>query len=147
MAATPTPVHQTRSMWDFLAQFLLDITIGDWIRDRMGRRRSARGRSKGRVKCGLRVESGTQDGLSRRWRQGRAHVSSGRLLFKGRVISLMSVDATWSRKLTFWESLWMDPQCRLLRLTTPTARLECAVSEHDAAWVADKAAAASRPAM
>jgi len=73
----------------FLAELI--GTLVSWFSDllapfaeRLVQKQAERALAQGRVECSLRLVSGSQRGLSSRWRSGVATVSPGRLDFTGR---------------------------------------------------------------
>ena len=133
--------------------------LGDLIGESAGRRlrrlRADRRLRKGRLECSLRVVSGSQDGLSPRWRHVIATVSPGRLEFRrcwpwlsgSRTINIASLHGSPRRPSNreWWLSL--APACRVIEVHTPTAVLEWAVLDHYLPWTLDclRAVAAGTP--
>ncbi|MBB4907234.1 hypothetical protein [Actinophytocola algeriensis] len=91
----------------------------------------------GRAVVVLRVVDGSHAGLGPRWRSGTAVATPGRLEFtrfvggmsflKRPVTPVQVVAAGSPGPIRGLSRLWLDPDCRVTRLTTPTAVLEIAV--------------------
>ncbi len=115
---------------NFLAEWLVDGLLRVPI-ERFKRWRADRRMSSGRVDCALKVVSGSQRGLSRRWRQVVATVSPGRLDVRGhwwrlfRAIPSVSVLAVGDpiRRPSGKESWSLAARCRIVEIQTPTATL------------------------
>jgi hypothetical protein len=103
--------------------------------------------AEGRVECSLKVSSGHQRGLSKRWRNGMAAISPGRLDFTpGRrpigasgplTISYIAVLGP-ARVPSTDELTWLPGDCRIAELQTPTAMLDWAVPAHDLPWALEQ---------
>lgn len=122
---------------DFLVQLLIERVSGVLF-ERVKRRRADGRMSRGKVDCALKVMSGSQRGLSRRWRQVSATVSPGRLDVRGhwwrlfRAIPPVTVVAVRSpaRLTTTWDDWTLAPGCRIVEIQTPTATLAWAMIGH-----------------
>ena len=117
----PTPFDPIA---DGLLQGGIDAALGAHHR-RLARR--------GRVACSLRVISGSQAGLSRRWQQGVAALSPGRLGFRRRwwraFTSCPPVDVVAVRgpvRGPAADEIFKVPG-PIIQVQTPTAVLECGI--------------------
>jgi len=138
---------------EFLVQLLIGGLLGVPIK-RLKRWRADRRMSSGQVDCALKVVSGSQRGLSRRWRHVVATVSPGRLdarghwwrLFRG--IPTVSVVAVRSlvRSPAGSENWSIAASCRISEIQTPTAILAWAVIGHYLPGALERVAAASADA-
>jgi hypothetical protein len=120
--------------------------IGESLGRTLRRLRADRRLRSGRLECSLRVVSGPQDGLSRRWRHVVAAVSPGRLEFcrywpwfsGSQTIDIVSLHGPPRRPSSreWWLSL--APTCRVVEVHTPTAVVEWAVLDHYLPWTLDR---------
>lgn len=123
----------------FLDDLLASVTLGWWRR-----RRATRDRRSNRVTCSLRVASGVQDGLTDKWRAGRATISPGRLQFQPRhrpqdtvgPITVVALPRHTRRRPRTGEAIahQLDPNSWLMTLKTPSAELEWAVRGAQWGW-------------
>ena len=119
---------------DFLVKLVVE-RVSTVLVERIKRRRADGRMARGRVDCALKVMSGSQQGLSLRWRQVSVTVSPGRLDVRGhwwrlfRAIPLVAVVAVRSpaRPATAWDNWTLAPGCRIVEIQTPTATLAWAV--------------------
>ncbi len=118
--------------------FLGDLVVEGLLRrpvERLRRRTADRRMSRGRLDCAFKVVSGSQGGLSRRWRHVRATVSPGQLDARGhwwrlfRALPTVSIVAVRgpARLPTSAENWSLAASCRIVELQTPTAILNWAV--------------------
>lgn len=118
--------------------FLGDLVVEGLLRkpiERLRRRAADRRMSRGRLDCALKVVSGGQAGLSRRWRHVRAAVSPGRLDARGHwwrlfhAIPTVSIVAVRGPvRLPAAEEKWsLAATCHIVELQTPTAIVSWAV--------------------
>lgn len=115
-------------------------------------RRARRYASLGKAESGFRLIDGQQDGLSQRWRHGLATVEQGEITFapylggvrflrRAQVqIPVTSVDRSAERQPKGTETFGVRPKATVVRITTPTATLEWAMSPHVVAWAKRRAA-------
>jgi hypothetical protein len=118
--------------------FLADLVVEGLLRwpvERLRRRTAERRMSRGRLDCAFKVVSGSQGGLSRRWRHVRATVSPGQLDARGhwwrlfRALPTVSIVAVRgpARLPASAENWSLAASCRIVELQTPTAILSWAV--------------------
>lgn len=93
-----------------------------------------------RLECSFRVIDGHQDGLTKQWRPGVAALSPGHVTFvhtvgglrflKRRPVTFQAQadDSHPARKLHGIEVLLVTPEARAVRLDTPTATMEWAIT-------------------
>lgn len=115
-------------------------------------RRARRYARLGRAESGFRLIDGQQDGLSQRWRHGLATVEQGEITFvpylgsvrflkRGQVqIPVTSVDRSAERRPKDTETFGVSPEAAVVRITTPTATLEWAMSPDLVAWATRRVA-------
>ena len=123
-----------------LAGGLIGVSIGMVLQ----RRRNDRRRWSGRTESALRVVSGSQEGVSHRWRQVIAAPSLGMLTIrrywlwypKTRTIEILDVENA-PRRPTASERIWLNPAVRIIRLRSPSAVLEWAVVDRHLTWALD----------
>jgi len=92
----------------------------------------------GSAVVGVRVVAGRQDGLTTSWRRGAAVVTPGRVDFTRYVagmsfyqrpappMQIVGIDGP-PRRIRGSALLWLDPDCQVTTLRTPTATVEFAV--------------------
>ncbi|MGH3377943.1 MAG: hypothetical protein ACRDP6_24740 [Actinoallomurus sp.] len=115
-------------------------------------RRARRYASLGKAESGFRVIDGEQDGLSQRWHHGLATVEQGEVTFvpylgsvrflrRAQVqIRVTSVDRSAQRQPKGTETFGVSSKATVIRITTPTATLEWAMSSDLVAWATRRVA-------
>jgi hypothetical protein len=122
---------------DILGQLLADRLLAPIV-GRLRRRRADRQMSRGRVDCALKVISGRQSGLSRRWRHVGATVSAGHLDISGHwwrpfsgtqtiVVQAIGGPARPPSGRELWS---LSGGCRIVEVQTPTGTLGWATLGH-----------------
>lgn len=93
-----------------------------------------------RLECSFRIIEGHQDGLTKQWRPGVAALSSGHVIFVHTVgglrflrrrpvaFEVQAGESSLPRKLRGIEVLLVTPEAQAVRLSTPTAVLEWAIT-------------------
>jgi hypothetical protein len=101
---------------------------------RLRRARTERQLDAGRLTCALRVTSGSQHGLSARWRHVLAKVSPGQLDCRGQwyhptaIGDFLVIEVGGPAVPPARKELWaLSAQCRIVQIHTPTATLSWAV--------------------
>ena len=106
------------------------------------RRRQATLQRRDETECGLRVVSGTQPGLTRRWRHGLARLQGGHVEFLPRIggstihrpgqpwlsLDVLSTSRADERTPTGRGQWLLNPDVRIVRMRTATAELEWALA-------------------
>ena len=112
-------------------------------------RRVRKMRERGETECGFRVVSGSQHGLSARWRHGTARLYPNLVEFRPGVgmglritspgqpwlqLDVLEVSRLGERTSAGSESLWVSGDMPIVRVTTPTAELEWVLSREHRDW-------------
>jgi hypothetical protein len=135
----------TARVLDFLGEMLADFiggVIGALIGDRWRQRRAKRLERKGGLVCAFRVLEGSQPGLTRHWRHGKARLSPGAIDFSPKApwarkasVPVRSASRLHQRQPLGLEAWVVDPRSRVVEVTTGTATLEWAVFGEQLRWV------------
>lgn len=121
--------------------YLWDVTA--WWK-----RRQSKLQERDETECGLRVVSGSQPGLTSRWRHGVTRVEAGHLEFLPRLggsrirrpgqpwLSIDVVEASRAdERVASGREQWsVNPTARIVRIRTASAELEWAVSAEQRDW-------------
>ena len=121
--------------------YLWDVTA--WWK-----RRQSKLQEREEMECGLRVISGTQPGLTGRWRHGVARVQAGNLEFLPRLggsriprpgqqwlrVDVIEASRAHERVAGGREQWSVNPTARIVRVRTATAELEWAVAPEQRDW-------------
>jgi hypothetical protein len=131
-------------VFDFLAELLGNFiagVIGGLIGDRWRQRRAKRLERKGGLLCAFRVLEGSQAGLTRHWRHGKALLSPGTIQFRPKApwarkssIPVRSASRRHQRQPRGRETWVVNPQTRVVEVTTGDATLEWAVFGEQLRW-------------
>lgn len=104
---------------DLLFQTVADAIYGIGINARRARRAE-----KSIFLSGLRVVSGSQPGLGRRWKAGNWHIDAGRLVLTDVEVRAIGIVAGSHRRATLRESLGGWEETVIVTIRTPSADLE-----------------------
>jgi hypothetical protein len=114
------------------------------------RGRAGRYQRKQQVECGLRVVDGVQLGLGTRFRHGLAALEPGAISFvpcRGGIrflhgnpvrVPVVAVDRSDQRSVGWTEMFSARPGCRVIKVLTGVATLECVLPQEQAAWAAEQ---------
>ena len=115
---------------DFLGDLIGDA-LGDVVADKAGKavRRVRRrlGPAVNGAGCALKIISGSQDGLSRHWRQGTAQFAPGELQFTQHRVTRPAITVLGAHETTDRVSIPTLGACVIAQLQTPTATLALAM--------------------
>jgi hypothetical protein len=98
------------------------------------RRRAVRHQAAGRLRCAMRVVEGDEAALRRFWWPYRAAVEPGMIGCRGRSLIVREVEEGY-RETRFVEWFLINPDAEIIRVRTPTAVIEIALTAADRAWL------------
>ena len=108
--------------------------VGSYV-VRPKKERQARTTQAGRpLLCALRLAEGEQGGVSRWWWARRTRVEGGSLRWGRHRVRVTAV-ADDFREPTIRDMLLVNPDSQIVRVSTPTAVLEMALTPEDRAWL------------
>lgn len=120
-------------MLDDLLGSLVGGVIGDFIGHAIKAPFIRAKQSRGKMRAALRLESGSQDGVTEAWRRGNVHLRPGLLEFHGHEIRVLSVSEA-SRSPTASEWVRVHTDSIIYSVATPSARLLWAVPGPQSSW-------------